>query len=45
MMLGNDLWLFFLILPASEAIGHRVANSSEAQAFYKEIGTPTTDAG
>jgi hypothetical protein len=33
------------IRPASEAIGHRVANSSEAQAFYKEIGTPTTDAG
>jgi hypothetical protein len=30
---------------ASEAIGHRAAGYAEAHAFYKEIGTPTTDVG
>jgi GNAT superfamily N-acetyltransferase len=33
------------IWKASEAIGERVATSSDAQAFYEEVGTPTTDAG
>ena len=33
------------IWKASEAIGERVATSSDARAFYEEVGTPTTDAG
>jgi GNAT superfamily N-acetyltransferase len=33
------------IWQASEAIGHRVATSVEARAFYQEVGTPTTDVG
>ena len=33
------------IWKASEAIGHKVATSPAARAFYKDIGTPTTDAG
>ena len=33
------------ICETSEAIGHKVATSPAAGAFYKDIGTPTADAG
>jgi post-segregation antitoxin (ccd killing protein) len=33
------------IWQASKAIGHRVAASPEAKAFYGDIGTPTTNTG
>ncbi len=33
------------IWKASEAIGHKVATSPAARAFYEDIGIPTADAG